>query len=248
MRSLIVHLISIAFGAIQIGYAQDTFSIVAIDTLTGEVGSAGASCVDLYRVNLPDADFIAHVLPGIGAINTQANYSPMNQMGASARLLAGDSPEQILHWLLENDVTDQPQLRQYGIAVLKGERKTAAFTGLQTDGHQGHLLGATYAIQGNILTGQDVLDSMEARFLREPGDLACKLMAALLGAKNAGGDKRCGSNGTSSLFAYINVAQPTDTFGNSSLDLTVRTRSGERVEPVDSLFQLFYEIDNCGQP
>ncbi|MBI1288099.1 MAG: DUF1028 domain-containing protein [Flavobacteriales bacterium] len=226
-------------------YAQDTFSIVAIDTITREVGSAGASCVDLFRVNLPDADFIAHVLPSIGAINTQANYSPVNQIGGTVKLLSGERPDRILGWLQENDVTQQPQLRQYGIAVLRGERKTAAFTGLQTDGYQGHLLGATYAIQGNLLTGQNVLDSMEARFLRETGDLACKLMAALLGAKDAGGDRRCQFNGTSSLFAFINVAQPTDTFGSSSLDQTVRTHFGEQVEPVDSLFRIFENNHWC---
>ena len=51
----------------QILNAQETFSIIAVDTVTGEIGSAGASCLDLF--NLPyDTDLIADVIPGIGAI------------------------------------------------------------------------------------------------------------------------------------------------------------------------------------
>lgn len=228
-------LLSLVFN----GHAQDTFSIVAVDTVTGEVGSAGASCVDLYRANIPNADFIAHVLPGIGAINTQANYTPVNQMSATAKLLQGETPQEIIEWLQSNDATDQPQLRQYGIAVLKAKERTAAFTGIRTEGYQGHLVGATYSIQGNILSGPEVLHSMETRFLNTEGPLADKLMAALLGAKKIGADKRCALNGTSSLFAYINVAKPTDTFGSSSIHLTVRTRFGQGIEPIDELFRLY---------
>ena len=37
-------------------FSQDTFSIVAVDSITGEVGSAGASCVDLFQAGLPTDD------------------------------------------------------------------------------------------------------------------------------------------------------------------------------------------------
>ena len=52
--------------------AQDTFSIVAVDTITGEVGSAGASCVDLFSAGITDIGFLGDLFPGVGAINTQA--------------------------------------------------------------------------------------------------------------------------------------------------------------------------------
>ena len=71
--------------------------------------------------------------------------------------------------------------------------------------------------------GQEVLNSMETGFLNEDGDLAYKLMAALQGAKIVGADSRCETNGTSSLFAYVKVAQPTDVFGSPSFIISVRT-------------------------
>ncbi|HQW25226.1 MAG TPA: hypothetical protein PLV75_04695, partial [Saprospiraceae bacterium] len=59
--------------------AQDTFSIVAADSTTREVGSAGASCVDLFAAGLADPSFLGQLLPDTGAINTQAFYLPTNQ-------------------------------------------------------------------------------------------------------------------------------------------------------------------------
>jgi len=72
--------------------SQDTFSIVAVDSLTGQVGSAGASCVDLDQFNLTDDTFLGVLIPGVGAINTQAYYRPGNQNNATDRMLAGDTP------------------------------------------------------------------------------------------------------------------------------------------------------------
>ena len=107
------------------------------------------------------------------------------------------------------------------------------------------IVGPNYSIQGNILLGQAVLDSMESRFLNEPGDLACKLMAALQGANMIGADTRCSSNGTSSLFAFVKVAKPTDTFGNPSFNVSVRTADNTGIEPIDSLQTKFNFIHNC---
>lgn len=228
--------------------AQDTFSIVAVDSATGEVGSAGASCVDLFTFGLPTDDFISQLIPGVGGINTQAHYSANNQNNARARMNAGDTPSQIIQWLQANDVSFNPQVRQYGIvALVNGSPQTAAFTGTMTDDYKNHIVGPNYAIQGNILLGQQVLDSMEARFLNAPGDLACKLMAALQGANMVGADTRCASNGsgTSSLFAFVKVAQPTDSYGNPSFRVSVRTANGAGIEPIDSLQTKFDQLKNC---
>ncbi|MFK5856272.1 MAG: DUF1028 domain-containing protein, partial [Bacteroidota bacterium] len=204
--------------------SQDTFSIVAIDTITGEVGSAGASCVDMSNFPGYHDDFLGELFPGIGAINTQAWYLQANQVNARNRMDLGDTPSQIIDWLVENDVQNQPQKRQYGIvASVDGSPESAAHTGITTDDYKNHVLGRNYSIQGNILLGQVVLDSMESRFINEEGDLACKLMAALQGANMVGADSRCASNGTSSLFAFVKVAQPDDVFGNPSFLQSLRT-------------------------
>ena len=86
------------------GISQDTFSIVAMDPITGEVGSAGASCVDLDANNLPTDDFLGELFPGLGAINSQAYYIPANQANARARMNEGYTPSEIIEWLINNDV------------------------------------------------------------------------------------------------------------------------------------------------
>ena len=226
--------------------SQDTFSIVAIDSITGEVGSAGASCVDMFTTGIPTNDFLGQLIPNVGAINTQAYYIPANQTNATNRMNMGDTPSQIIDWLVANDVQSTPEFRQYGIiAMVNGSPQAAAYTGTSTDNYKNHIIGDNYAIQGNILLGQEVLDSMEARFMNESGDLTCKLMAALQGANMVGADTRCSGNGTSSLFAFIKVAQPTDMFGSPSFNISVRTHSNSNIEPIDSLQIMFDLSHNC---
>jgi len=240
---------TILFGSLFLSFqvkAQDTFSIVAVDPTTGEVGSAGASCVDLVQAGLTDDGFLGQLIPNVGAINTQAYYLPTNQTNATNRMNAGDTPDEIIQWLVANDVQNDPEYRQYGIAaIINGSAEAAAHTGSSTDDYKNHIIGTNYAIQGNILLGQIVLDSMESRFLNEPGDLACKLMAALQGANMVGADTRCSTNGTSSLFAFIKVAQSSDTFGSPSLNVSVRTEDNSGIEPIDSLQTKFNALHSC---
>ena len=222
--------------------AQDTFSIVAVDPVTGEVGSAGASCVDLANFGLPP-DFLGVLFPGVGAINSQAYYIPQNQTNATNRMLAGDSPQEIIDWLVGNDVQGNPALRQYGVVrIIDNEGHSAAHTGVGTDDYKGHRTGPTYSIQGNILLGPEILDSMEYKFLNTEGDLAHKLMAAMQGANVIGADSRCTDNGTSSLFAFLKVAQPDDEFGDPSLVLGVDFADNTGMEPIDSLQILFNQV------
>lgn len=241
---------SISLGLILLfslnSYSQDTFSIVAVDSVTGEVGSAGASCVDLLNYPGMTNHFLGELFPGVGAINCQAYYLESNQVNARNRMNEGMTPSEIINWLEENDVQNNPHKRQYGIvAMVNGSPESAGYTGVNTDDYKNHVNGANYSIQGNILLGQMVLDSMEAQFLRAEGDLACKLMAALQGAKMIGADTRCASNGTSSLFSFVKVAQPDDIFGNPSFVLGLRTSSNAGIEPIDSLQVLFDESHYC---
>ena len=226
--------------------AQDTFSIVAVDSITGEVGSAGASCVDMFTSGISNNDFLSELIPNVGAINTQAYYITQNQVNATNRMYMGDTPIQIIDWLLANDNQSSPEIRQYGIvALVNGSPQAAAYTGIYTDDYKNHIIGTNYAIQGNILLGQQVLDSMETRFINEKGDLTCKLMAALQGANIEGADTRCTANGTSSLFAFIKVAQPTDLFSSPSFNISVRTHNNSNIEPIDSLQIMFNLEHNC---
>ncbi|MCF8235955.1 MAG: DUF1028 domain-containing protein [Bacteroidales bacterium] len=220
-------------------FSQDTFSIIALDTLTGEIGGAGASCIDGNDIS-GGVLIINDILPGRGGIHTQAWWRPQNQQNAHDKMEEGLSPHEIIDWLVENDAQGRPDLRQYGIVDFDslGNPRSAAFTGENCDDYKNHIIGPNYAIQGNILLGQEILDSMEYRFLNTEGMLAEKLMAALQGANVPGADTRCSGEGVSSQSAFVRVAITSDTTGEFFCDLLVEiTPYG--VEPIDSLQMLF---------
>jgi uncharacterized Ntn-hydrolase superfamily protein len=232
-------------------FSQDTFSVVAADSTTRFVGSAGASCVDLNLFPGFPIDFLGDLLPNKGAINTQASYVQGNQTNARTRMNSGSSPQEIIDWLKQNDVQGNAGIRQYGIVGFQGSGvSAAAHTGINCINYKNHITGSIhgihYSIQGNILSGQAILDSMERRFRAAGGDLACRLMAAMQGANVVGADTRCAPNGTSSLFAFLKVSGPNDPYNSPSFLLAVKTAANAGVEPIDSLQALFDAARACG--
>jgi uncharacterized Ntn-hydrolase superfamily protein len=215
-------------------YAQHTFSIVAVDPVTGEIGSAGATCIDAEDGALAISDIVL----GVGAIHTQSYWDPTNQANAHNRMVAGDSPQEIIDWLIANDNGNNIALRQYGVVDLNnGNPKSAGYTGTQNYDEKINVNGPTYAIQGNILISQDVVTDMENAFTSTSGSLANRLMATMQAAKRPGADSRCLNLGVSSESAFLRVASPTDTdasYGNLSLDLNVWV-TGTVFEPIDAL-------------
>lgn len=215
-----------------------TFSIVAVDPETGEVGSAGGSCI-------AGSIIISDVHIGQGVIHTQSYYHPTNQNNASNYMIQGHSPQEIIDYLIANDVANNPGIRQYGVVDLENNGRSASFTGEACSDWKGHLNGTTYAIQGNILLGPEVLDQMEENFLNTNGPLSHKLMAALQGAKIPGADTRCLDEGISTLSSFIRVAQPESSPNDLYLHLNVNsvtthhTQTGEWLDPIDSLQTLY---------
>lgn len=219
-------------------FAQHTFSICAVDPATGEVGSAGASCIE-------NSIIISDVHPGVGVIHTQAYYHPGNQNIAEELMDIGVSPSDIIDSMLINDLVGNSSIRQYGVVDLIEGGRSAAYTGESCSDWKGHLTGTTYAIQGNILLGPEILDGMEANFLATEGNLACKLMAALQGAKVPGADTRCLDAGISALSSFIRVAKPTDAANSLWLDLKVTDVEGDSIDPIDSLQTIFDALGGC---
>lgn len=203
-----------------------TFSIVAVDTITGEVGGAGASCI-------AGSQIINDLIESVGAIHTQAWYLSGNQDNAHDLLAAGLDPDSILTWLYTYDVQSRPDWRQYGVVTLAGSGASAAFTGIATDDWKGHLTGPGYSIQGNILLGPQIIDSMEFVFLNTDGPLEERLMAALEAAKVPGADTRCLANNKSAISAFIKVVRPGDG-GTPYLYEVINSTSGS-TEPIDLL-------------
>lgn len=225
-------------------YCQDTFSICAVDTVTGEMGSAGASCIDENAI-AGGCIILSDVIPGVGVIHSQAYWNPSNQNLAHQLMIQGLSPQEIIDSLVLDDVQNNPHIRQYGVVDLfNGSPRCAAYTGINCDDYKNHIIGPNYTIQGNILLGQQILDSMEVRFLATEGELACKLMAALQGAKIIGADTRCIDDGVSSLSAFLRVGQTNDPPDDLYLDLNVpSTPFG--IDPIDVLQEMVDEWGGC---
>jgi len=229
-------------------YAQDTFSIVALDPDTGEVGSAGASCVTGVGAS-GIIDIITDIIPGRGGVNSQAwvCIPNTNLENAILQMEAGSSPDEIIDYLLNNDSCSSqnfnPAYRQYGIVDFddEGNPRTAGWTGDAADDYKDDVQGATYSVQGNILLNATVLENMENNFNNTPGTLADRLMAAMQGANFAGADSRCLAAGTSSTTAYLIVYAEDDAPGEPSIRLNVGQQPFG-TEPIDLLQDLYDEL------
>ena len=217
----------------RIIFCQDTFSIVAVDPTTGEVGSAGASCI-------AGSIIISDIHPGIGAIHTQAQWNQTNQDNASEFMDVGIHPQEIINWLIDNDAQNNSTVRQYGIVDLEDGGQSAAYTGVNCYDYKDHILGQSYAIQGNILLGQEILDDMEYAFINTYGSLDEKLIATLMAANVPGADIRCLNYGTPALSAFIRVAKPENNVNDLFLHLNVNSVPTS-ISPIDSLYTDYWD-------
>jgi len=187
--------------------AAATWSIVATDAETGEIGGAGTSCVGSI-----DTVIMYAGVPGVGAVHAQAQINTDGRDEA-ARLLGEDStPREAMDAITDASFDEDAALRQYGIVDLSGG--AVAFTGSSNPTWagdvRGHVGSFTYSAQGNTLTGAAVVTGTVAAFRTADGDLADKLMHGLeAGASDGGGDSRCTRDGIPSDSAFIRV-QATD--------------------------------------
>lgn len=232
MKSLLTALLILAtIMSIFAPSCGATFSIVAVDSGTRQVGSAGASCVS-------GAIILSDVHPGVGAIHTQAYYNRTNQIYGRSLMNEGYAPQSIIDSLIAHDAQHNPNIRQYGAVDLAGGGRSAAYTGSGCSDWKGHITGPNYAIQGNILLGPQIVQNIETNFLGTVGSLADKLMAGLQGAKVPGADTRCMQYGKSTISAFLRVAMPGDPDNDLYLDLNVNDTPTNQ-DPIDVLQQLY---------
>lgn len=157
-----------------------TFSIVARDSVTDELGVAVAS--RFFAVG----SVVPWVKADVGAVATQSYANTTFGWRGLELLEKGAAPEEVVQILIRND--DDPQRRQLGIVDADG--KSATFTGEGCIPWAGGRNGLDYAIQGNILASEEVVTAMEKAFLETKGTLADRLYAALLAGDSKGGDSR----------------------------------------------------------
>ncbi|MCA9728356.1 MAG: DUF1028 domain-containing protein [Candidatus Eisenbacteria bacterium] len=230
MRQLLaLTLVTYALSLVSVRDAAATFSICAVDLETGEVGSAGASCIS-------GSIILSDVHPGVGVVHTQSYYNSQNQQYARTLMNQGYAPAAIIDSLVAHDAQGNPGIRQYGVVDLVDGGRSAAFTGSSCIDWKGHLTGMTYSTQGNILLGPEVIGDMEAAFVSTDGTLADRLMAALQAAKRPMADTRCTNK--SAISAFLRVGRPGDPTNDLYLDLNVNNTSGS-TDPIDVLQGLY---------
>lgn len=183
--------------------AGATYSILAVDTRDGTVGGAVASCVPLSTVQR-----VFGAVPGSGAVMTQSYLLESARPDALALLAQGKSASDVVSALTDPSYDPDFELRQYAAVDVAGG--VATFTGA---GAKAHASGVTFvsppyfvAIQGNFLTGPEVLDQARGGFESGGCDLPERLLRALQGAgSNGAGDGRCTPTGVPAKSAMLEV-------------------------------------------
>ena len=214
----------------QLSRAVSTFSIVARDPQTGDLGVATASKFLAVGAVVPYAE------AGRGAVATQSyantTFGPRTMMA----LRGGISLDLIHQAFAESDA--QHAQRQYGLVDADGNSLT--FTGDACHPWAGGKRGENYAAQGNLLTGPEVVERLERTFLETQGALPERLLAALAAGDAAGGDKR---GRQSAALLVVREAGGYSGFNDRYIDLRV----DDHPQPVGelkrllSLQRLFFE-------
>ena len=223
--------------------AMSTFSIIARDPATGELGAGFQSKA------FAGGNRIFGAKGGVAVIAHQANSNPMYSYVGLPLLEAGMSPQEALDYMVQGD--DGGARRQVSILTMDG--RSASWTGPSCSDWKGHHCGTDYCAQGNTLAGRQVLDAMVKTFesLTASGGvpLAERILAALDAALAEGGDIR----GMQSA-ALLIVKPRTGALGLSDHEIDLRVddsrqpltelrrlldiqRSGELVSQANTQFQ-----------
>ena len=203
--------------------AGGTYSIVAADPATGEVGVAVQSKYFAVGAVVPWAR------AGVGAVATQAAVVAAYGPRVLELLAAGVAPAAAIEQALADD--EARETRQLGVVDASGV--SASWTGSECNDWAGDLQGDGYAAQGNILSGDAVVSAMARAYEQTQGELAERLMAALEAAEAAGGDKR-GQQSAALIVERAGAAESS----RERIDRVVDLRVDDHEQPVAELRRL----------
>jgi len=232
--ALAVHAEPLGRTGVMVVRPVHTYSIVARDSVTGELGVAVQS--HWFSVG----SVVSWAEAGVGAVATQSlaevSYGPLGL----DLMRAGKTAQQALDALLAAD--PQRDVRQ--VAMVDTHGNIAVHTGSKCIAQAGHHPGAQYCVQANLMDKNTVWDAMARAYESSRGDLAERLLAALEAAQREGGDIR----GKQSAAILIVPAKST---GRPWADREVDLRVEDAAEPVKEIRRLVevhraYEQMNVG--
>jgi len=199
-----------------------TYSIVAIDKATGEMGVAVQSHW------FATGTLVTWGEAGVGVVATQSFVNPAFGPDGLALMRENKDVDQVLQALLAED--EGKEFRQLGLLNAAGN--AASFTGTQCIDFAGHVVGDGYAVQANLMASDKVWPAMAEAFENSAGQtLAKRLMIALEAAQAAGGDIR----GKQSAALLVVGAKAT---GQSWVDRKVDLRVDDHPTPLLELKRL----------
>jgi len=198
-----------------------TFSIVARDPATGELGVAVQS--HWFSVG----SIVAWAEAGVGAVATQSFVDPSYGKNGLDLMRAGKSAPATLKELLAKD--DAREVRQ--VAMIDAQGRVDAWTGKNDIQAAGHIVGTNFSVQANLMLNDRVWPAMARAFEHTKGDLADRMLAALDAAQLAGGDIR----GRQSAALIVVTGKPT---GQAWKDRTFDLRVDDSPEPLKELRRL----------
>lgn len=198
-----------------------TFSIVARDPVTGELGVAVQSHWFSVGSIVPWAE------SGIGAVATQSFVDPSYGKLGLELMRTGRSAPEALRALLAGD--DGRDVRQ--VAMIDARGNVDAWTGKSDIPAAGQIVGKNFSVQANLMLNDKVWPAMAAAFEKTNGDLADRMLAALDAAQSVGGDIR----GRQSAAIIVVTGKPT---GQAWKDRTFDLRVDDSPEPLKELRRL----------
>lgn len=205
-----------------------TFSIAAVDPVTGESGVAVTTRVACVGNGVP------WVRAGVGAVATQASTRTEYGQELLDMLEQGLSPRDALARATAGD--EGRERRQVGVVALDGT--SAQHTGTGPGDWAGHRAGPNYATQGNVLVGPEVLGAVAETFEASEGSyrhLADRLIEALAAGQAAGGDRRVGRFQS----AAVIVVDPREGMARRPDGQTVHINVCEHPTPVGEMRRIY---------
>ena len=222
IRNCIVIIFSFGILLADIGLRPvSTYSIVAYDETTGELGVAVQSHWFSVGTVVPWAK------AGVGAVATQSIAEPSYGPNGLALMEKGIPANEALESLLAEDSGEN--VRQIGMVDAKGN--VGVHTGSRCIRYAGHKTGKHYSVQANIMENPTVPNAMAKAFENSKGDLAERMLAALEAAEQEGGDLR----GKQSAAMLVVSGEPT---GDPWKDRVVDINIADHEDPLAELRRL----------
>ncbi|SNR39620.1 DUF1028 domain-containing protein [Lutibacter flavus] len=211
-----------------------TYSIVARDTVTGEMGVAVQS--HWFSVG----SLVVWGEAGVGVVATQSFVNPSFGPRGLSLLKNGLTPKMAVETLLELD--EGREVRQ--LAILDAQGNVEAYTGKNCIVEAGHIIGNNFSVQANLMDKNTVWPEMAEAFKNAKGSLADRMLQAMEAAQKEGGDIR----GKQSAAILVVKAKST---GNEWEDKVVDLRVEDNKNPIKEMRRLLtintaYEFMNKG--